>query len=103
MKTYRLHDHTTADDASRYENKEHRANAEKHEPLARLEKYLASKNKWDEMEQKTHEEKVKDDIEHAVQEYLNLTPEQPSSMFTSLYQDTPHELRRQIETEFDYD
>ena len=42
--TYRLSDHTTADDASRYRSAEEVAMWEKRDPILRLEKYLISKN-----------------------------------------------------------
>ena len=43
-KTYRLCDHTTADDKLRYCSAEEITKAEQYEPLARLELYLKSKN-----------------------------------------------------------
>jgi len=45
--TYRLGDHTTADDASRYRSKEELQAAWAHEPIIRLRKYLTAHKQWD--------------------------------------------------------
>jgi pyruvate dehydrogenase E1 component alpha subunit len=46
--TYRLADHTTADDAARYRSAEEVAAWQERDPLLRLERYLASRGGWDE-------------------------------------------------------
>ncbi|MGH8161604.1 MAG: thiamine pyrophosphate-dependent dehydrogenase E1 component subunit alpha, partial [Gammaproteobacteria bacterium] len=50
--TYRLSDHTTADDATRYRSKEEVENARAMEPLARTRKYLESLGAWDDKKEK---------------------------------------------------
>ena len=46
--TYRLHDHTTADDARRYRGEDEVKQAWTREPVARLRAYLTAANVWDE-------------------------------------------------------
>ena len=45
--TYRLSDHTTADDATRYRSADELAEAWKREPLSRLRTYLTASGAWD--------------------------------------------------------
>ncbi len=57
--TYRLADHTTADDARRYRDAKEVDSWLGRDPLIRLRKYLETKDLWDENKQKAHEEKCK--------------------------------------------
>ena len=50
--TYRLSDHTTADDASRYRKQDEVENAWKVEPLLRMRKYLTDLRVWDDQKEK---------------------------------------------------
>ena len=93
--TYRLSDHTTADDASRYRNSEEVEQARQLEPLIRLRKYLTGLGVWDE----TREQELLADCQRqgdvAVEEYLN-TPVQPAgAMFDFMFEELPEGLREQ--------
>src|SRR5262249_8314917 len=57
--TYRLGDHTTADDARRYRDPEELEAWKGRDPLVRLRKYLERKDLWNEAKQKAAEEKAK--------------------------------------------
>jgi pyruvate dehydrogenase E1 component alpha subunit len=57
--TYRLGDHTTADDARRYRDPEELEAWKSRDPLVRLRKYLERKDLWNESRQKAAEEKAK--------------------------------------------
>jgi pyruvate dehydrogenase E1 component alpha subunit len=87
--TYRLGDHTTADDASRYRPEDEVSAAWKLDPLARLRRYLADRGWWS----KTDEEKLiaecKAHVEAAVAEYLAIPAPQPKSMFDHLFATLP--------------
>ena len=52
--TYRLSDHTTADDATRYRKKEEVEAARALEPLIRLRKYLTDQGAWDDDKETAH-------------------------------------------------
>lgn len=57
--TYRLADHTTADDARRYRDQKEVDAWLGRDPLIRLRKYLETKDLWDETKQKAAEERNK--------------------------------------------
>ncbi len=87
--TYRLADHTTADDASRYRAPEEVAAAWKREPVLRLRNYLSDAGVWN----KTLEEELlrqcNEQVQAAAQAYLD-TPAPPADqMFGHLYATLP--------------
>jgi pyruvate dehydrogenase E1 component alpha subunit len=93
--TYRLSDHTTADDASRYRKKEDVEAAWTVEPLIRLRKYLTDLGVWDENKEEALLEDAADKVDVAVQKYLN-TPQPPvESMFDYMYEQLPEFLEEQ--------
>lgn len=96
--TYRLADHTTADDSRRYRKAEELESAVKKEPLLRIRKYLDRKNLWNDQLQKQQEERAKS-IVHEVTHYsLNYEPPNPDDIFDYVYEEMPEELRKQKET-----
>ena len=95
--TYRLSDHTTADDASRYRSEEEVAEAWKAEPLIRLRKLLVSRGALDERREQAMKAEYQREVDAAVQEYLS-TPKQPiDAMFDYLFANPPAYLREQKE------
>lgn len=95
--TYRLHDHTTADDATRYRDKEEVKKAWELEPIARLRNYLAQQNLWDKDQEEKWQAECSAQVEQAVQEYLNMPPPSPTDAFDYLYAKLPHDLIEQRE------
>ncbi len=93
--TYRLSDHTTADDASRYQDPDQLAQAWQKEPLARLRTYLKEKGHWSAEQEKILTEKNQQRIQQAVQAYLNQAEPEPEDMFDYLYETLPKELVKQ--------
>lgn len=89
MVCYRHHDHTTADDASRYEPSHLREQEWKKEPVARLRHYLERLGLWDEQK----EEKLRVDclaeVDAAVSEYAQIPPQPLESMMDFLYAQLP--------------
>jgi 2-oxoisovalerate dehydrogenase E1 component subunit alpha len=95
--SYRHHDHTTADDASRYEPKELREIEWKKEPISRLRKYLENSRLWSlEDEEKCRADCLKE-IDKVVEAYLNMTPAPPESIFDFLYASLPRAYAKQRE------
>lgn len=96
--SYRLGDHTTADDATRYRDPEVVAKMWLAEPIVRLRKYLLSLRVWD----KTREEALAQDcqrqVDAAVQAYLSIAPPDVSAMFDHLYASLPRALEEQRES-----
>lgn len=93
--TYRLCDHTTADDAKRYRSKEEVDAAWQKEPLIRLRKYLNTIGVLDQAEEAKIQAACTDEVEAAVELYMNTPTPLPESMFDSLYAKLPKALEEQ--------
>lgn len=87
--SYRHSDHTTADDASRYEPKGIREVEWAKEPIQRLRCYLESLNAWDQTKEEQLLAECTRQIEAEVEEYLNTPPSSPDVMFDHLYAKLP--------------
>jgi len=93
--TYRLSDHTTADDARRYRGEEEVKDAWVREPMLRLRKYLTEQDLWSEAQENAWKEECGARVDEEVNAYLN-TPVQPvEAMFDYLYADPPPDLLAQ--------
>jgi len=93
--SYRLSDHTTADDATRYRDNDELKAAWEREPIKRLQTFLHTQGWWDEDQEKAWQEEVSQMIQQAVEGYL-ATPVQPvEAIFDHLYADMPQGLREQ--------
>lgn len=93
--TYRLCDHTTADDANRYRDKADLQKAWQEEPVARLRTYLHQQGHWSPQEEEKLLAECSAQVESAVQEYLDMSPPEVTSMFDYLYASLPHDLKAQ--------
>lgn len=98
MVCYRHHDHTTADDASRYENKEIREREWKKEPVARLRSYLEKLGAWDEKQEEELRIECIAEVDKTVEEYVNTPPQPLESMFDYLYAELPKAYQDQRES-----
>ena len=93
--TYRLSDHTTADDASRYRSADEVADAWKREPVLRLRNHLIARGAWDKARDEALMKEANERVQAAVQEYANTAPPQPAAMFEHLYATLPAALESQ--------
>lgn len=93
--TYRMHDHTTADDASRYRPAEQLAEHAALDPIKRMRAFLARAGVWSDADDEAQEATVAQAVEEAVAEYLATPPRPPASMFDHLFARLPEALRRQ--------
>lgn len=96
--SYRLGDHTTADDATRYRDADTVAQQWEREPLVRLRTYLTRMNVWDKAQDTELGKACYAQVEAAVQEYLAVAPPGASAMFDHLYATLPRALREQLDT-----
>jgi pyruvate dehydrogenase E1 component alpha subunit len=96
--TYRLGDHTTADDARRYRPAEELAAALRRDPLARTRKYLELKSLWDPDKERTAQEKAKVLVHEVVQAALNIEKPDPNDLFDHTFAELPDELLKQKQT-----
>ncbi|CAB4881805.1 unannotated protein [freshwater metagenome] len=93
--TYRLSDHTTADDASRYRNDAEVSEQWQQEPILRLRTYLVGQGWWTTADEESLLRDCSEQIDHAVATYLGIGPQEPTSMFDSLYAELPPALLAQ--------
>jgi pyruvate dehydrogenase E1 component alpha subunit len=93
--TYRLSDHTTADDASRYRPAQEVKDAWALEPLIRIREFLIRAGAWD----AAREHALLDDcarrVDAAVAEYLALPKPSTDAMFDHLFAELPAHLNEQ--------
>ncbi len=93
--TYRMCDHTTADDASRYrDDAELKAN-EKYDPISRLKKYLISQGHWDEEREKQMIAQCGEAVAQAVQNYFDAPTPPAEHMFDYLFETLPKAYEEQ--------
>jgi 2-oxoisovalerate dehydrogenase E1 component alpha subunit len=93
--SYRLSDHTTADDASRYRASTELQQAYKEEPVLRLRTYLFDQTYWTEEQDKDFIQKCNLMIENAVNEYLALPKPAISDLFDYHFAQLPADLNEQ--------
>jgi pyruvate dehydrogenase E1 component alpha subunit len=93
--TYRLCDHTTADDASRYREQVEVEQRWRFDPIQRLQTYLTQAGAWNEAQETALQAELTQQVEEAVQKYLNTPPQAPESMFDYLYETLPAALQEQ--------
>ncbi|HIE65883.1 MAG: pyruvate dehydrogenase (acetyl-transferring) E1 component subunit alpha [Nitrospira sp.] len=84
--TYRLSDHTTADDASRYRSEEDVVIWRKKDPLTRLRTYLEKEYHWSNSEETDLLQETKKKIASAVAELESLEPPDPEEMFDHVFE-----------------
>jgi 2-oxoisovalerate dehydrogenase E1 component alpha subunit len=87
--TYRLGDHTTSDDASRYRSAEEVQAHWKQEPVTRLRSYLVRQKMWSKADEEQLAAECHERVEEAVERYLTTAPRRPESMFDHLYAKLP--------------
>lgn len=93
--TFRLGDHTTADDASRYRDDKDVSQHWREEPVARLRRYLTDAHVWTKNEEEALIASCAHDVDEATQAYLTVAGEQPEAIFDFLYAELPEPMRGQ--------
>jgi pyruvate dehydrogenase E1 component alpha subunit len=93
--SYRLSDHTTADDATRYRSDDELDTAWEFEPILRLKTFLESQGWWEESNEVELAAQSKTLVEEAVVRYLNTPGQAPETAFDYLYEQPLKALRSQ--------
>jgi pyruvate dehydrogenase E1 component alpha subunit len=96
--TYRLGDHTTADDARRYRPQEQFEAAVAKDPLIRTRKYLESKNLWDDEKQTRAVERARTIVHEVAEAAMNIEKPQAEDIFRDTFAELPPELVKQMQT-----
>jgi 2-oxoisovalerate dehydrogenase E1 component alpha subunit len=93
--TYRLGDHTTADDATRYRKAADLERAQRLDPLTRLRQYLVREGLWSDADEAAAREASAARVEQAVAEFLAVPAREPAAMFEHLFAELPAALVEQ--------
>jgi len=93
--TYRMSDHTTADDAGRYRSKEEVEAWQLKDPIIRVRLYMEKKGIWTEGYQKEVEDKAHAAVDEAVRKEEAAGPPDPKDIFTFTFKKpTPRMLKQ---------
>lgn len=93
--TYRLSDHTTADDARRYRDDAEVKAAWEREPFLRLRKFLTNEGVWSEAEESAWKEECNRLTDIEVNAYLETKSQPVEAMFDYMFAELPHDLAEQ--------
>jgi pyruvate dehydrogenase E1 component alpha subunit len=93
--TYRLSDHTTADDASRYRSAEEVKDAWALEPLLRLRRFLVRAGAWNDDREQSLLAECAHEVDAAVAVYLGRARPSTDAMFDHLFAALPAHLHGQ--------
>lgn len=95
--SYRLGDHTTADDATRYRPADEVKQAWQEEPIKRLQAFLASQGVWDEGREQALISECQGLVQQAVIAFDNAGTQSPESVMDHVYAQWPAALAEQRE------
>lgn len=93
--TYRLCDHTTADDATRYQPQKEVDEAQHKEPIRRFKRFLEQEKIWDKQQEEALQLACAAEIQAAVDEYLNKPTQDLASIFNYHFETIPDYLVEQ--------
>jgi pyruvate dehydrogenase E1 component alpha subunit len=93
--SYRLCDHTTADDARRYRDNEEVDEAWTKEPIIRLKKHLEAEHNWSQADEDKMNLENTAKIDAAVKVFEETPPPAPESMIDYLFEELPESLQNQ--------
>ncbi len=93
--SYRLGDHTTADDATRYRSNDELKAAWERDPIKRLRNFLALQNFWDESKEQALLQETHQLVQEAANKYIEISPQKIDSIFDYLYAEPNNQLIEQ--------
>ncbi|MFN3396404.1 MAG: pyruvate dehydrogenase (acetyl-transferring) E1 component subunit alpha [Thermodesulfovibrionales bacterium] len=94
--TYRMGDHTTADDATRYRSKEEVEAWKAKDPIMRLSLFMQRKGLWTEKYQREVDERAKVIVDEAVKKEESIEPPSPEDMFRYSYDGLTQRQNKEI-------
>lgn len=95
--TYRIGDHTTADDATRYRNEDEIKEWIKNDPIKRFRLYLQSRGIWNEKFEKVVKKEAEEDVETAVKKAEEVPTPAPEDIFKYTYAEMTWRLEEELE------
>jgi pyruvate dehydrogenase E1 component alpha subunit len=98
MVTYRLGDHTTADDAKRYRDQDEVDAWKARDPIIRLRNHMVARKLWDDAKEAALKERVERDNAEAVARAEGIVAPVKSDFFDAMYAEIPQDLALQRDT-----
>ncbi len=95
--TYRLSDHTTADDAKKYRDQKEVEVWMKKDPIGRLKKYVLSKKIANENDLKNIEDSARKKVDEAVKKAEAIQPPNPEDMFNYTFDKKTWDIEEELE------
>ncbi|HLH68498.1 MAG TPA: thiamine pyrophosphate-dependent dehydrogenase E1 component subunit alpha [Candidatus Dormibacteraeota bacterium] len=95
--THRQSFHNTTDNPRRYLPEGWLEQAEREDPIRRIEAYLAAQGMWDDATRAAVEAEVIEQVEEALEAALAMPAACPTDLFDDVYADPPQRVRRQRE------
>jgi pyruvate dehydrogenase E1 component alpha subunit len=96
--TYRLGDHTTADDARRYRDADELAMWEKRDPMIRLRNYLEQKDLWSSAKEEEQLAVAATTVSQVVKNAEEIDAPTANDFFDFMYTELPPQLQKQRQT-----
>lgn len=93
--TYRMSDHTTADNAGRYRSDEEVAVHKAEDPISRLRSYIMNQGIWSDEQEDQLQQACSSQVEQEVEAYLATEKQPAESIFDYLYAELPKALSAQ--------
>jgi pyruvate dehydrogenase E1 component alpha subunit len=93
--TYRMSDHTTADDARRYRSDDELERWQALDPIARLRAYLTRESRWSDADEQSLAAECEAALDDAVAAYRAVPAPAPVSIFDYLFATLPDALKEQ--------
>ncbi len=93
--TYRLSDHTTADDARRYRSDSDVSPHWSEDPITRLRNHLVGRGIWAKADEEGLLAEVSAEVDKAAETYLATPPQRPETIFDFTYETLPKDLAEQ--------
>jgi 2-oxoisovalerate dehydrogenase E1 component alpha subunit len=93
--TYRLSDHTTADDARRYRSDSDVSPHWAEDPITRLRNFLVGRGMWAKTDEERLLAEVSAEVDKAAESYLATPPQGPETIFDFTYETLPKDLAEQ--------
>ena len=95
--SYRLGDHTTADDATRYREDAEVEKAHRREPLARMQRLMEERFGWTPAQEEALIEELQAEVEAEVEAYLSMPRPRIEDIFEHQFGNMPAQLKAQRE------
>ncbi|MBN1879055.1 pyruvate dehydrogenase (acetyl-transferring) E1 component subunit alpha [bacterium] len=93
--TFRMGDHTTADDQSRYRTPELVAYWEERDPIQRMRTFLVNEKIISQADEDAISHSVSEAVDGAVRELESMPPPDPMTIFETMYAEKPWHLKEQ--------